>query len=295
MFDTSNAPDYSANDASSVELGGIEHSYTTCQMASCYGRVIEVLQKDFSPLSGNLCESLLARITMAVRVCRAAGQDLMGELFQGCAGIAALANSALSGLTITALLEGISDVFRHIWRAATSAFVFLLSPLISTLAWNGSTREVIVDALHYLPMSLTPAPDITEVIANHQSAALRLLLQGGASWRIGTDFNNSGNFSSDSLALSVGNVLNNSGTLSASQALAVSCGAVIGDGLIAAPQIFIRADDFSFTGTINCSGECVIFAANSIDPTAFKFEGGGKLIIVDNDPRAIDRTFSFFG
>ncbi len=72
-------------------------------------------------------------------------------------------------------------------------------------------------------------------------------------------------------------------TIVASESCNLTCKETMaGTGLIKSPKIFIKTKKFIFTGTIECTGECVIIAQQSFNKKMFKRKGCGKFKILIN-------------
>lgn len=93
-------------------------------------------------------------------------------------------------------------------------------------------------------------------------------------------FSNSGKFQSRNLNLSVGGTLENNGELIGTETAKLSCETLTGKGIINSPEITIRTNIFAYTGTINCTGKCVIIASTPFNEKMFKRVGKGEFIIV---------------
>jgi hypothetical protein len=50
--------------------------------------------------------------------------------------------------------------------------------------------------------------------------------------------------------------------------------------VIRSPQIVINSKIFAYTGTIDCSGKCIITAGSAFNEKMFKRKGKGEFIIV---------------
>ncbi|MFV0340600.1 MAG: hypothetical protein ACK5MA_08275 [Parachlamydiaceae bacterium] len=107
--------------------------------------------------------------------------------------------------------------------------------------------------------------------------ALLIALFFGASAEAG--FSNSGTFKSDRLNLNIGGTLENDGKLIGVELANISCQTITGKGLIQSPEITIKADVFAYTGTIDCSGKCLIIVKTPFNEKMFKRTGGGEFII----------------
>lgn len=70
------------------------------------------------------------------------------------------------------------------------------------------------------------------------------------------------------------------GTVKGNVAVNVDVNTIQGDGLILSKKITIVCDEFNFTGTIECNGECSIYCKNPFDYDAFKRKGRGRFVII---------------
>lgn len=52
-----------------------------------------------------------------------------------------------------------------------------------------------------------------------------------------------------------------------------------GEGILKAPRITLDVGEFKFTGTIHCTGKCLITSKKAFDASMFKREGGGNFEI----------------
>lgn len=69
-----------------------------------------------------------------------------------------------------------------------------------------------------------------------------------------------------------------------------------GAGYVEAPTVIIRVKKFDFSGTIKCSGTCIIHAEEPFNETMFKREGNGKFVVSTGSnapaPQKIEEPFS---
>ncbi len=56
-----------------------------------------------------------------------------------------------------------------------------------------------------------------------------------------------------------------------------------GNGLIQSPNVRILTDKFQFTGTIDCSKECIILSQEPVDQSTFKCTGPGVFTIANKE------------
>ena len=71
--------------------------------------------------------------------------------------------------------------------------------------------------------------------------------------------------------------VSNNGTIQHSEKVRVKTAKLTGNGVIKAPKILLEADEFDFTGTIECSDHCTIVSENEVNKDSFKLVGNGKL------------------
>lgn len=93
-------------------------------------------------------------------------------------------------------------------------------------------------------------------------------------------FSNNGRFQSNCLNLTVNGTLDNNGQLIGLESAYISCHTLSGNGLILSPSITIQAELFAFTGTIECSGKCVIITRVPFNENMFGRRGGGEFVII---------------
>ncbi len=85
-----------------------------------------------------------------------------------------------------------------------------------------------------------------------------------------------GSFVSNRVNMNVGNHLNVDGLIHGRESVHLSSGGdICGDGTIKGPEIIIDAEEFEFTGTIECDGVCIITTTQPFDHTMFKQRGKG--------------------
>lgn len=58
----------------------------------------------------------------------------------------------------------------------------------------------------------------------------------------------------------------------------IICVDIQGTGVIKGQKISIQTKKFSFTGTIECDGECEIISEEPVDQNSFKQAGSGKFV-----------------
>ncbi len=72
----------------------------------------------------------------------------------------------------------------------------------------------------------------------------------------------------------------NNGTVTGYNSVTLNVKSLSGSGTISAPTITICCDEFDFTGTISCDGNCRIYAKKSFNPKTFTKEGKGSFTII---------------
>ncbi|GEM_PF-2069014 len=92
-----------------------------------------------------------------------------------------------------------------------------------------------------------------------------------------------GYMESKNLNLSVGGTFENNGTLFGTEALKLSCGTLVGTGLIKSDKVVsIRTKEFGFTGDIEYTERCVITVKEDFDRNICSFKGpvdeDGKMV-----------------
>src|SRR5690242_13144831 len=109
--------------------------------------------------------------------------------------------------------------------------------------------------------------------------ALTVLFTGFAE----AGFINGGKFQGKQLNLNVAGTLENNGQLIGTESARINCDTITGKGLIESPDITLRTHTFAYTGTINCSGKCVIISSTPFNEKMFKRMGKGEFIIVHDE------------
>ena len=74
------------------------------------------------------------------------------------------------------------------------------------------------------------------------------------------------------------NILNITGVTEGRETVTLNSAELTGNGIIKGPKIYIKTKKFSFTGTIECSEECLIITEEPCNQTMFKRLGKGKFI-----------------
>lgn len=90
-----------------------------------------------------------------------------------------------------------------------------------------------------------------------------------------SDIDNSGMMRSEELKVEH-KLISNTGKMIGIKTVKLVCDKLTGNGYIKAPIISILAKKFEFTGTIECSNECVIETQHDFNHKMFKQAGGGK-------------------
>jgi len=87
---------------------------------------------------------------------------------------------------------------------------------------------------------------------------------------------------------------NINGSIKSWQKINVHCASLQGTGTLKAPEIFILAKTFNFTGTIDCSKKCTIIVCNDdfdFDQNMFMKKGEGRLNIINVPQKEFLRLF----
>ncbi|MBA2367437.1 MAG: hypothetical protein H0V82_00250 [Candidatus Protochlamydia sp.] len=87
-------------------------------------------------------------------------------------------------------------------------------------------------------------------------------------------FDNGGTFQSNNLNINTTD-LNNTGKMIGQNSVNIECDKFTGNGYVKGPLISIKAKEFLYTGTIECSGECLIITQKPFKHTMFKKAGPG--------------------
>ncbi len=88
-------------------------------------------------------------------------------------------------------------------------------------------------------------------------------------------FTNGGTYSCRNLNIEA-DILNNTGRIEASEEGLIVCSKLMGNGIIVAQKkMRIVAEEFAFTGTIECNGTCTVLSKNKVDQATVTIKGSG--------------------
>ncbi len=106
------------------------------------------------------------------------------------------------------------------------------------------------------------------------------------------EYSGAGITEGESIEFTVTRELKNTGTIKGND-VNISCGSLTGNGTISGKTIIIKTDEFKFTGTINCSKECLIISKKTFNKKMFKQTGKGKFTISVDENLQLPEIMNF--